>query len=343
MHNTLKTIFKKIYFNRKKQQAFLEDLTSLLNDGVSLKEAATMIEAISDGYHKKIASGMSQALAEGKTIADGLTDWFPATTLEIIRAGENTGTLHPALTAATTALSQRSHITTHLLSILIYPMIVLILAMLMLVIIKNTVLTNFATIKPIAEWPNQGASLYYLAIFIERCWWVMLSALLLLSYVTFQFLTNYTGDYRQKIDDYPLLGLYRDTVAAQFMQTLGILMSNGIIIKKALEILAFNARPYLAWHIMMMEYQLSGGIDNIAEVLNTQLLKPNELLRLKIIAKGKGFSAALIKLGHQASQRNQQFTIVAGRILGGIILLFGAAIAANIIFGIYAIGSILTH
>ncbi|OGT52710.1 MAG: hypothetical protein A3F17_03355 [Gammaproteobacteria bacterium RIFCSPHIGHO2_12_FULL_41_15] len=343
----MKTYFKKILtqiqFNRKKQQSFLEDLASLLSDGVSLKEAIGMVETISHGHTKQIATTMSKTLAEGQSMVNGLTYWFPTTIVEIIRAGESSGTLTETLRSAAKALDQQSHVTTHLLSSLIYPTIVLTLALIMLVIIKNTVLENFSSIKPLSEWPRQGISLYHLAVFIEYGWWALLSFLILISCMIHQFFTNYTGNYRQKIDSYPLMSFYRDTVAARFMQLLGLLINNGIIVKKALQILSFEAEPYLAWHIMMMEYRLSGGIDNIAEVLDTQLLKSDELLRLKIISKGKGFAATLIKLGEQSNQRNQQVAITVGRIAGGIILVLGASVAADIIFGIYAIGSALAR
>ena len=106
---------------------------------------------------------------------------------------------------------------------------------------------------------------------------------------------------------------------------------------------AHEAPPYLAWHIMMMEYRLSGGMDNIADVLATNLLRREDVLRLKVIAKGKGFAPALMSLGNQAATRNQKVALLIGRILGGIILVLGASIAANIILGIYSIGSTMAQ
>lgn len=343
----MREIYRKVTlrfkFNRKRQQSFLEDLSSLLNDGVSLKEAVLVIETVSTGCAKQVAIDINTALARGQNMADGLLVWFSTTTVEIIRAGEMAGTLSNALHSAASALGRQSSLIESILSSVTYPLVVLTLALIMLVVIKRTVLENFATITPILQWPSSGISLYHLATFIQCWWWALLFSFFLMGYAAHRFFSNYTGDWRCKIDAYPIFGFYRDTVAARFMQTLGLLISNGIVVKKALNILSYEAEPYLAWHIMMMEYRLSGGIDNIAEVLDTQLLKSDELLRLKIIAKGKGFAPALIKLGEQSTQRNQRFAVFTGKILGGTILVAAASVAANIIFGIYAVGSALAR
>lgn len=343
MRDKIEKVIHTLRFTRKQQQYFLEDLASLLNDGVSLSDAITTIETIAEGIVKIVASSVNHSLSAGESIAHGITDWFPTEIVEIIRAGENSGTLNQAAQSAVHALKQHANIVSSMISYLTYPCIVLILALIMLVIIKQSVLTNFASIKTIDQWPSQGVSLYHMGEFVEYWWWAILSVIVLGIIVTYKFLSNFTGNLRNHIDKVPLFSLYRDSISARFMQTLGLLLSNGIIIKKALNIMAYDAQPYLAWHIILMEYRLSGGIDNIAEVLDTQLIRDSDLIRLKIVAKGKGFAPALISLGQQTATKNQSTSLMLARIAGALVLVLAASIAGNIIFGIYSIGSILAH
>ncbi len=343
MYQQLEKIKARIKFNKKQQQAFLENLASLINDGVNIKEAAETLESISTGSNKQVAAAINSSLAQGQGIANGLSHWFPTAIVEIIRAGENSGTLNNAIQSAADSLKQQTNLISSTISNITYPIIVFSLSLIMLVVIKKTVLENFASIKPLSLWPSNGIALYHFAEFIEYWWWTVLCVIVLLGILIYKFLTTFTGESRYKLDKIPLLNLYRDTTAARFMRTLGLLISNGIIVKKALNIMSYEAQPYLAWHIINMEYRLSGGIDNIADVLDTKLLSDQDLLRLKVVSKGKGFAPALISLGEQAQKRTQQLAILVGRIVGACILISGAIIAANIIFGIYSVGSALTR
>lgn len=332
-----------LQFGRKAQQAFLEDLCSLLKDGVSINTAIETIREVSTGVTKKIAIHILDQLAQGKLLADGLYTWFQHPLVEVIRAGENSGTLTTTLTSATQSFNQKSSAITAFFNAIIYPLTVVLLALGVTVFIKNSVLLSFAKIKPIAEWPSVGQSLFHIGQMTETWWWLALIMLLFLIVVVIKVLRDLTGGARHFIDQLPFVSLYRYDVAARFMQTLGLLITNGVIFKKALQIIQTDAPPYLAWHLLLMEYRLSSGIDNIADVLDTQLIRKTDLVRLRVVAKGKGFEYALIHLGQQATEKNSKMIALTGKILGGIFLLVAASLAMTLIFGIYTIGSSIAH
>ena len=123
------------------------------------------------------------------------------------------------------------------------------------------------------------------------------------------------------------------------METLGLLLTNGIVLKRALALMQHQASPYLKWHLLLMEFRLSGGRDNIADVLETGLINPSTILRLKVIAKGKGFEQALVRLGRLTGEQNMKRISVVAKIAGGVLLTCGAAFAGFIIFAVYSVGS----
>jgi type II secretory pathway component PulF len=126
------------------------------------------------------------------------------------------------------------------------------------------------------------------------------------------------------------------------METLGLLLANGIILKRALVIMRLKASHYLQWHIYKMEIRLSGGRENIAEVLDTGLIAKADMLRLRVIAKGKGFEHALLKAGQLAAEHTTKKIEVSSRILGTILLVLGAFWAAFMIFAVYSVGSFVS-
>lgn len=328
-------------FTRKLQQAFLEDVSALVEDGVPAGQAIETIRTISEGVTKEVATQIAVAIAEGKLLADGMQGWFSRPLIEVIRAGEDSGALPGALRAATTFFLQQTNAIGALLNALVYPAVVLVVALIMVVFIKNSVLETFAKIKPIIQWPDIGQSLYHLATLTQNWWWLFLIIVAGMIYGLMRMLQGLTGKTRNVIDEIPLLSLYRQITAARFMETLGLLISNGVVLKKALTIMHRDAPPYLSWHILKMQYQLSGGKDNIADVLDTHLISSSDLIRLRIVAKAKGFAPALVSLGQQSNRRNAKAITLGGKITGGVVLALGAFLAATMVLGIYSIGSMV--
>lgn len=339
MLERLEQKLQRMQFQQKQQRAFLEDLASLMKDGVPAGQAIETIADISSGVVKDVADHITRSLEQGKQLADGMQAWFERSTVEIIRAGENSGTLDQTITSALESLSQKSSAMGSLINSLVYPLTVFIAALGMAVFVKDSVLLNFTKIKPLAEWPAMGQNMFALAMFVEHWWWFVILVLAVLIVFIAKVFQHLTGDYRVMLDKLPIASMYRDQVAAQFMETLGLLMANGVTLKTALAIIHKEASPYLTWHLLMMEFRLGGGKENIAEVLDTQLIKESDLVRLKVVARGKGFEHALISLGRQANLRNTKVIDMVGKVLGGVILAAGAGIAAMMVFGIYTVGS----
>lgn len=326
-------------FSRSEQQAFLEDLCSLIEDGVPANQAVNTIFQIAKGSEKHVAQSILDKIAQGQPLADGLEGWFGQATIEIIRAGEEGGTLAENIKAASRALQQKTKAGTAFISSMTYPLMVIIIGLLVAIYIRQSVFTSFAAIKPIAQWPENGRWLINIADFVQHGWWALLLLLIAAIIGVKQSLVHLTGKIRKYIDTLPLISLYREIIAARLMETLGLLLSNGIVLKRALTIMQQNASPYLTWHLLLMEFRLSGGSENIADVLDTGLVSKSDILRLKVIAKGKGFEHALVRLGIHSSERNVKRLALSAKITGGLLLAMGAGFAAFLIFAVYGVGS----
>lgn len=330
-----------LQFWPQRQQQLLMDISALLNDGVSLRETIQTIYQIHTDVVKLVAEDMQKAIAQGYPLAFGMEKWFPTTIVEIVRAGEEGGSFIPALAAAIHYYEARVTATKMMLQTLTYPLIVLTMALTILVIIKTSVFNTFASIKAVANWPLLGRDIYGIGNFVQHWWWFCLFLLLASGTGIYYMLQNVTGDMRHKIDKLPVLSLYRYLTAARFMEILGILVTNGLSLKQGLHIIHKNAQPYLSWHLMLMEFRLGGGSDNIADVLDTKLICPADMLRLRVMAKGKGFDQALVSLGRQALTRYQQRVIRLVRLTSGFMMLLTALLAAMMVLGIYGVGSMI--
>lgn len=334
--------FQKLQFGSKEQQAFLEDVAVLVGDGVTPAYAVEMVGRISKkDVVREVASTISLKIAEGKGLAEGMQGWFSVPVVELVRAGEKGGTLADTLAYAARTLGQSNSVMTSFISGLIYPIVVIIMGCAVCVFVNRTVFKQFLTIKPLSQWPSNGRDLVALSHFIEDWWWIVIVGIFAVIFGMSRLYRDYTGPLRGLIDRLPILSIYRRLVAARFMETLGMLVANGIAFKQAIKIIQYNTTPYLAHHLVQMEYKLGSGKLNIAEVLDTGLIDQGDILRLQAVANAKGVEQALVRLGKHATEQGEKTIKLTGKLLGGILLALGGGLAAFMVMSIYAVGSSL--
>lgn len=328
-------------FTRSKQQAFLEDLNALVSDGVPANQAVGTLRAITEGVSQKVAQSILDSLSQGKLMADGMIDWFSRSIVEIIRAGELGGALEKTLSSAVNSFREKRSATAAFVNSLLYPLLVFVVACIVLVFLKNSVLMTFAQIKPLTTWPTIGQNLYLLASIAQKAWWALLLLVFAILIGLVKLLSDLTGNVRAQFDRAPIFSLYREIIAARFMETLGLLITNGVVLKNALSVMHRDASAYLSWHLLKMEYRLGAGKENVADVLDTDLIRHEDVLRLRVVAMSKGFDQALVSLGRQARVRNLKKVELLGKVLGGFFLILSALMAGIMVFGIYSVGSTL--
>ena len=339
LNNTLTVRLQRILFSSKEQQAFLEDWTSLVEDGVAPVKALETLRQICNKNSVSVVDSILASIAEGKTLNNGMKGWFSPTVVELISAGEGGGSLPQTMRSATESMQAKNSTVGSIVSNLAYPLVVLILGLYVTVYINQSILTQFAAILPIDRWPKEGQNLVKFANLVQDYWYVALVIFIGISIMLYQFLYRYIGQYREYIDKVPMLSLYRRIASSHFMETLGLLTSNGVVFKKALSIMRQGASPYVSWHLILMERRLGRGQSNIADVLDTGMVDRYDVLRLKAVAQGHGFEEALVRQGKLSGVRSNKLITLATKIFSGLLLGAGTMLAAFIITAIYAVGS----
>ncbi len=325
-------------FGNKAQLAFLEDFYVLINDGIPANRAIEMLAQVTTGLTKEVALSIAQKVSEGRPLADGMREWFAMNVIEIIRVGEEGGALAETLKSAIKTLGQTSSSMGALISAISYPLMVILLACGVIIYLDNSVFIQFKALKPIAEWPDAGRQLVAMAEIIETWWWLVLIALVVVIVVFRRLMGNYTGELRPFLDKFPPFNLYRQFAAARLMETLGLLVANGVVFKSAIKVMQYQANPYLASHLVTMEHLLGKGKGNVADVLATGLIDNSDIMRLRVMAEVKGFEHGLIRMGVHGSEKTAKTLKLIAKIIGGVMLGLGAYLIITIIRGIYLTG-----
>jgi len=336
--NILTLTLRHLQFGNKQQLAFLEDLYLLINDGIPANRAVEMMSEVTTGITREVALSIEQKISEGAALAEGMRDWFTPNVIEIIRVGEAGGALNQTMKSAITALSQRGVAMGSFVAALAYPLLVISMACGVIVYLNQSVFVQFRAIKPEDQWPEAGKRLVEIAYLVQHWWWLFIIVVIAIGFGMNRLMTNYIGDFRPILDRYPPFSLYKRLVAARLLETLGLLVANGVVFKSALRVMQYQANPYVSSHLIMMEHLLSTGKTNIADVLSTGLVDNSDLMRLKVMAEVKGFEHGLIRMGIRGAEQATNTLKLISRILGGIFLVIGGILIVLVMQGIYLTG-----
>lgn len=336
--NQIQTAIKRFRFGKKQQLAFLEDMYLLVNDGIPANRAIEMMGKVTTGVSKDVAESLTEKIGEGQPLAEGMEEWFSPNIVEIIRVGESGGALAQTVQSAIKSLSQSGAAIGGLVSALTYPLVVITIACCVIIYLNTSVFDQFRAIKPQEQWPAEGQRLVAVAEFIKTWWWVVLVSVVIFILVMLRIFSHYAGTLRPFLDKYPPFSLYKKMVAARILETLGLLVSNGVVFKSAIQVMQLQATPYALSHLTMMEHLLSMGKTNIADVLNTGLVGDEELLRLRVMAEVKGFEHGLVRMGVRGAEQASETMNKIAKILGGMMLAVGGVLIIIILQGIFMTG-----
>lgn len=325
-------------FGNKAQLAFLEDLSLLINDGIPANRAIELMSQATQGLSREVALSIANKIAEGQPLAEGMMDWFAPNAVEIIRVGESGGALAQTIQSAINMLSQQEIAMSAFISAVSYPLLVFSIACIVIIYLNNSVLTQFQLIKPMDQWPEAGRRLVSLGSLIKNGWWLAIFMVIAAIIFFRRMLVNFTDEIRSLLDTVPPFSLYRRLVAARVLETLGLLVANGVVFKSAIKIMQYQANPYTLSHLRKMEHLLSMGKTNIADVLDTGLIDANNLMRLRVMAEVKGFEHGLMRMGVRGTQQATATLKLIARMTGGALLVLGGLMIIIIIQGIYMTG-----
>ena len=240
-----RNLFNHDQVNAKDVALFTRELSTLLQAGLALDYALTTMEEISPHPAlKRMLTNVNQRVKGGEPLsaameAQGQT--FSKLYLNTIRAGEVGGAMHVVLERLSDYLERTQELRNDVLSALLYPAILFLVAMLSIFILLSFVVPQFV---PLFEDVGQGLPLltqivFNSAEFIQHFWWIILALFAFCGWIVDRRLQNPIT--RLHWDEWclgaPLYGeLITKLDVARFTRTLGTLLMNGVPLLIAIDI-----------------------------------------------------------------------------------------------------------
>jgi type IV pilus assembly protein PilC len=225
---------------------FTRQLATMIVAGLALPESLTILRSqATNPLFSKILSDVERQIVGGGTLADSLAkypQYFSATFIALVRAGESSGTLDQVLVRLADILETQREFRSKVQGALVYPVIIMI-GMTVVVFIMMTVVVPKLTdlYKDFnIDLPASTQLLMSMSGFFVKFWWLMI--LLGIGAVALFRKWRKTPEGELIVDTVllkvPLFGeLQKKVMLVEFTRTLSMLIASGIHILEGLQIL----------------------------------------------------------------------------------------------------------
>ena len=336
--------FMKLEFNVERQQEILGLMGELLDYGVPLKRilSTNLARIYKKGSTRIVIKKMADGLARGDSLSSSMEGWFSPMMIMLVSAGEQGNYLSKSLLQASKQLTQKNRAMAAIMSALAYPTMVFVGTTSLLAIFRLIVVPKFFEfMQHTALPPITNAYIVYANIYTKG-WPLWLLFIITIVIGLKPLLNRYVGPYRSRLDHWPIFNVYRQLVAAQWMQTLGELNQHGILMVEAIRFVKFHARPYLKMHCLRVEKNLRDGRLSMGSVLNTGLIDEDQISILQVVSEIGQLEFRMLDIGKKAYDRALKKITGSCKKIGYLFLFLGAF---NLIFSIltlYITGSSMT-
>ena len=231
--------------NQHDIEMFTLQLSTLLHAGLSLGQALdTLLQLTEKPALRDVVSEVNQAIRRGDSLSQALQQAHPLFDrfyLNMVRAGESSGALDLALQSLATFKSNSREMRESLTSALIYPAILLTLALVAVALMLGFVVPQFTEMFNDAgrEMPLLTRIVAASGSFITHWWWLIAIAIIGGVYLLRRRWEQVEGreSRDRRLLRLPLAGsLILKLETARFTRTLSTLLGNGVALLTAMDI-----------------------------------------------------------------------------------------------------------
>ena len=223
--------------------AAIRQLATLLSAGLPLISAFdAMLGQMKGGGLNKVLARVRERINEGSSLAEALREHprvFDQTTVALIEAGEESGTLELVMERLAAFGEQRIEMQRRVFSSLAYPLLMLITGIVVLFFLMTYVIPKvtqiFFDMEQALPWPT--LLLIRVSEVLQQYWLLYIPGILLLVLLAHRMLRTQRGKAfaDRLVLRLPLVGpMVRSSAIARFTRTLGTLLGNGVPLYQSL-------------------------------------------------------------------------------------------------------------
>lgn len=270
---------------RKQVATFTRELSTLLNAGIKLTEAlSVLIGQIADPQLRAAITEIRDRVVTGEALADAMTEYdqyFDLIYLSMIRVGEVTGTLPETLATMAAFIDKRRRLEAKMTTVMMYPIILMFVCIVVLTVIMIVVIPNITE-----QLQKTGQELPWLTTFmmgvssVLTSWWVVaiMAGIVGLVLLYKRLVRTERGAY---LRDKLLLGLpgfgplLKQRIVSRFTSTLATLLGSGLSMAESLRVVSqVTGNVIMAAAVKQARERILSGADISTPLRDSGVIDP---------------------------------------------------------------------
>jgi general secretion pathway protein F len=333
----IKRMFVSTRFSLADLAVATRQLATLVAAGLPLVSALNALsDQIDSPNLRRIIIDIKEKVEEGSSLAKALANFpksFPKLYINMVTSGEASGTLDTVLDNLADYLDAQLELKRQIVSALFYPVLMLGFCTLVVIALVTFVVPSIVEIfiKQGAVLPLPTRILIQTSKALTGYWWLMVAFICLLIYSAKVYYSQKAG--RASIDSLflrvPIVGsLYKKIITARVASTLGTLLSSGVGLLNALDIVKNMANNV---HISQAIDEAKDGVRegrSLAKELSKSKIFPNMLCHMIAVGESSGKLEGMLSKAGKSYERDVNATLtgltsliepVMIMVLGGIV------------------------
>lgn len=329
---------------------FTTELSALLGAGLPLDRSLNILSDISESREmKSVVQSILKSIREGSSFSDAVQKHpriFPRLYVNMIRAGEAGGVLDVVLDKLNEFLESSKALKDHIVSVMIYPAILIATSGLSIAVLLTYVLPKFSVIfdELGGALPMPTQILLSFSNALKNYWWVAIAVCFAGWLILRSYKRTEAGRYKWDKFKLKVMGdVIRKLETARFCRTLGTLLKSGVPLLQALN----NAKDVVSNQVIASAIDaVSAGAKEgkgIAVPLSdTKVFPPLALSMIKVGEETGQLDTMLLKVANTYEKSlNTAIKRFVSLLEPVMILTMGLIIAAIVISILMAIFSII--
>ena len=324
---------------------FTTQLANLLNSGMPLTVALTSMGHLqTKGIPATVSRELKQEVTEGRSLSDEMVRQpriFSDLYVNMVRAGESSGSLVPVLRRMATHFQQFAEVQAKFKSAMIYPVMVICVGILLVTFFMTVMMPKFIEIFngfniPL---PLPTRFLIGLSALFTGYWWLLGMMVLAVIVLYKRFKSSAAGG--RKMDEWsmklPVFGnVVRINLFGQFARTLGTLLQNGVPVLTALKITEQVMSNKLIREAIAKTREAVTDGKTLAQPLAQSKLFPQLMVDLVRIGEETGdVPGALNNLADTYETELQIALRVMSDLIGPILIIVMAVVVGFLLLSIF--------
>jgi len=276
---------------------FTRQFATMINAGLPLVQSLNILAAQTENKAlAEVTRSVVYDVESSNTLADAFSKHpkaFSALYVNMVAAGEAGGILDTILLRLATFLEKNDALVRKVKGAMIYPGVIISVAMVAIVILLIFVIPTFQGMFASAnmELPLPTRIVIGMSNFLTHFWWAILAVIGGAVFAIRSYYASPAG--RLQIDAMllkaPVLGdVIRKSAVSRFTRTLGTLVSSGVSILEGLEITAKTAGNQVVHNAVMESRQSIAGGETIAAPLEKSKVFPPMVISMIAVGEQTG-------------------------------------------------------